>query len=322
MTGLRPHPRLVAKLAAAFAVFVPLTPGMAPQMPAPAIELPVALGTPAAILPWQPAAPVQTNDPDPTEEDLSIVRWSVDEAKTLAQLSWTWSISQRRLARLNPGLAPHDVLAPGTTVRVHEADDEDVTQSIGAPNRGRLVHGIPMPEGDSWSMKPGRQRVYGTVETVRTLRDALLAYGRAFDDAPRVQIRDLSALRGGKIAPHRSHQSGRDVDIGFVLNTPPEQTRRVGENTFDREKNWFLVRALIDSGQVQSIYTSGKAKRWLLAAAAKELTADELPRYFDLISYERGHSQHMHVRFRCADEHGACQGRSKQRPKRAARPSA
>lgn len=285
---------------------------VAPQATALAMTDPIALAAAPTrgfcVIPWQVVQP--TEPPPPADTRLAVVAWAAPTSKSLAQLSWTWNISKRRLKGLNPELDPNEVLEPGTAVRVFAAEQGKATRSVGAPNRGRLVHGVPMPEGDAWTMKPGRSRVYGTAETVQTLHETLLAYGETFDAAPPVRIRDLSARGGRRISPHRSHQSGRDVDIGFVLVGGEEGSRRVSEETFDADKNWFLVRSLIDSGRVQAIYTSGKAKRWLRQAAIADVGDNEAEAYVDLISYEHGHGHHMHVRFRCADEHRACLGRS------------
>ncbi len=317
----------LASIAAGIAALALLSAGSSDVAPratalpmADAIEVPGARAAGLTLIPFELALP-----PEPQGHAdrgaLAAVSWSAPETKSLAQLSWTWNISKRRLVRLNPDVDPNEPLPAGTPVRVFDAESGQATRSIGAPNRGRLVHGVPMPEGDAWTMKAGRARVYGTAETVQTLHETLLAYGETFDAPPPVRIRDLSARGGRRIAPHRSHQSGRDVDIGFVLEGVPEGSHRVSEETFDAEKNWFLVRSLIDSGRVQAIYTSGKAKRWLRQAAIAEVGEEQAESYLDLISYEHGHSHHMHVRFVCADEHRGCLDRSAQgKPRR--RPSA
>ena len=42
-----------------------------------------------------------------------------------------------------------------------------------------------------------------------------------FPDAHVLAVGDISQERGGQITQHRSHQSGRDVDIGLVYKHKP-----------------------------------------------------------------------------------------------------
>ena len=37
-----------------------------------------------------------------------------------------------------------------------------------------------------------------------------------------VAIGDLSAKKGGPLPPHKSHQSGQDVDLGFWFTNQPK----------------------------------------------------------------------------------------------------
>ena len=91
--------------------------------------------------------------------------------------------------------------------------------STGRASKGRIIDGVRMPdrgEGfftrDAWRDRGNR---YGTQELV----DLLIGVSRrvhAKVPDTRIVIADLSARGGGDVkAWHRSHQSGRDVDICF-----------------------------------------------------------------------------------------------------------
>src|SRR5690606_27405971 len=153
-------------------------------------------------------------------------------------------------------------------------------------------------------------------------------YGRAFEGAPPVSVGEISSRRGGRARPHVSHRTGRDVDLGYVLlpGTEGRHWKRANEGNFDVEKNWALIRALVDTGEVQQIFISRRLQRLLEPLARAELGAEEFARYFrvpghdpeqaPLLRHQDGHRDHMHVRFRCEHGNARCRSRSSS-PRRA-----
>src|SRR5262249_5224777 len=86
--------------------------------------------------------------------------------------------------------------------------------SVGAPSAGALVNGVQMPKGDHWQLvDPGR--AWGTQETVDALVHCIDRVNQRLPGAPAIAIGHLSARSGGHLSPHRSHQSGRDADVGY-----------------------------------------------------------------------------------------------------------
>lgn len=234
---------------------------------------------------------------------------------SLYTLSYVWGVPRDELLTYNPGIEPMTRLPVGTPIVVFSEQRVETTQSIGAPNQGRLDGGVPMPEGPSWSLRLSRRRVYGTRLTIETLVDVFMDYARRFPSAPNVRVGDISRRGGDYIAPHRSHQSGRDVDLAYVLH-PREgasgfsRWRRTTMENFDGEKNWFLVSKLIDSGNVQTIFMGEERREQLYEAALAERPPDEVARYFEKISPWGGHSHHMHVRFVCEPDDARCRSNS------------
>lgn len=261
----------------------------------------------------------------PYDERLAAIYWTVPEGgATTDLLAANWGLG-RTFFTLNPDLAPGTKVDAGTKVKVYAADPVTPTKSIGHPNRGRLQQGMPMPEGDAWRLRPNRRRAFGTHKTISTLVKAFEAYGERFPDAPAVRVGEIASRRGGRAKPHASHRTGRDVDLGYIgLGEDDGEVRwkRMGKESLDVEKTWFLVHEMIKSGNVDTIFISSRLQRLLYKEAkAQGLSDDELQRIFQhprhaespraIIKHWRGHVNHMHVRFRCEAWNGRCRGERK-----------
>jgi murein endopeptidase len=244
--------------------------------------------------PEQPVAPAPASDPART---LDRITWTVATPSTLDELVQAWSLPRDTLVALNPSLSTTERLAAGTAVVVHTGSIND-SESVGPPNDGRLIDAVPFPEGRTWLLAPDRTRAFGTGETVVAVLAALDAYAAQYPDAAPIKLGEISARRGGPIYGHQSHQAGRDIDIRLVVDT--------AGNRFDPERNWFLVKTLIDGGQVVAIFLNRTQQVWLRAAAEADVGAPEADRYFAFIKHESGHTIHIHVRFRCPDSDYRC----------------
>lgn len=302
-----------------------LVPAMS-MVPEPALLVPEEEAPLETVLAAATAEPTHLESPlqAVVDADFDEVHWTVEQAERLEMVASRWGFKAKALIELNPelDLRRSSTVEPGTTLRVYESDDERPTRSIGSPNKGRLQNGLPMPEGPYWTLRDRRTRAYGATNAVESMLEAFTRYGEAFDGAPPVSVGELSARQGGRAAPHRSHRTGRDVDLGYVLNDGVERERwaRADEKNFDAEKNWFLIKALVDTGEVQSIFISSRLQRLLRPVARRELDDAEMARYFrvswsdpqqaPIISHEDGHRDHMHVRFRCEAGNGRCRSRS------------
>lgn len=255
---------------------------------------------------------------------LDAIAWTTEAPTTLEELSGTWSIPRDVLVGLNPDLSPQDQLAVGTKVTVY-ADTLGQSYAIGPPNDGKLIRGVPLPENAAWTLPDDRGRAFATAATIARLTAGLEAYAAQFPQADPVDIGDLSARRGGQIYGHQSHQNGLDVDIRLVLDSTGE--------SFDAERNWFLVKSLVDAGNVRAIFLNAREQTWLREAAESDVGAESVQDYFAFISHEPGHTIHMHIRFACPDGQGRCvsfsqpdtaeqDGKTKKLPTKLPRPGA
>jgi murein endopeptidase len=288
------------------------------QVPAP---------TPVQAMHFEPnaaALPALTTTPAPARPRIDEVFWTAREPKTAQQLALDWGLNLATLTELNPDVAPDALLAEGQRLRVYRFDPEHPPQSIGSPNRGKLRNGMPLPEGESWRLRPVRRRAYGTHTVVTALVDAFESYGQAFPDGPKIRVGELAKRTGGRVSPHASHRSGRDVDIGYIFrgdDNGKDRWRNMTERNFDAEKNWHLIREIIASGHVQTIYVSKKLQKLLHREARKTLSEPELAALFEYprteqsphatIQHWRGHHDHMHVRFACEPGNRRCRARGR-----------
>lgn len=178
--------------------------------------------------------------------------------------------------------------------------------SVGAPNRGQLIAGVPL-EDDEFFHVVHPEAAYGTEETIFYLKRAIQQVHTAFPNTPRLYVGHLSREGGGYLSPHKSHQSGRDVDLGFFYKGG-ENWYRVGTpQNLDLPRNWTLVRALITDTDVEMIFVASYIQRMLESYA---ISQGEDPAWLEavfrgtsgrppLLRHAPGHANHFHVRFYC-----------------------
>ena len=198
--------------------------------------------------------------------------------------------------------------------------------SVGAPWRGKLHDGVAMPLKGKHHRFTGvverKKSNYGTAAMVALLSRAARTVGTWVEGPPMV-LGSISRHCGGKMKPHKSHQSGRDVDILFyVINKRGERRRARGFYAFDGrgacrsrhcsgwrfdvQRNWWLVRTLLWSKRpkVQFIFVSTPLRRHMLAYARKRGELPEILRRARKVLIQPGnsspHADHFHVRIYCS----------------------
>lgn len=196
--------------------------------------------------------------------------------------------------------------------------------SVGYPNRGLLRYGVRVNDDKRMVVKEGSTRTrHGTAELVRIIEHAATEVARRFPGA-RLTVGDLSRKSGGRFYPHKSHQSGRDVDLGFYMlsrsKEPVAVHRFLSMNSknvafgqgemyrFDSARNWALIEALLSHTaiDVQHIFVVNSVKRSLLREAVRQSAPPEtILKAERVISQPRRgapHRTHFHVRVFCADD--------------------
>lgn len=233
-----------------------------------------------------------------------------------------WGMRLKNILALNPDLNENSILRKGDRIIV-DSRNAVTPQPIsrGRSNKGRLYHARPMPEGNGYFLRDHRPNSWGTDTTIRALATVFDSYAQAFPDAPPVNIGDLSKMRGGKLKPHKSHQSGRDIDFGFVhLGTSGQNAHqhftRASVANLDAEKTWFIVEQLARTGAVEVIYVDNSVQKMLYRYASGKLSPEQREFFFSsprhknsassLLRHWPGHKNHFHVRFKCPEGQTGC----------------
>jgi len=173
--------------------------------------------------------------------------------------------------------------------------------SVGFVHSGRMVNSVQFPAGEEWIVV-SPERTWATQETIDALIRAIREVRAEHPKAPRLRVNQISASDGGYMRPHKSHQSGRDVDLGFYYPTEEPIRVRERERHIDLALNWALIKALVVHTDVQMILVDKRVQKVLREYA---LTHGEDAKWVDslflgnspLIKHARGHRDHFHVRF-------------------------
>jgi len=195
-----------------------------------------------------------------------------------------------------------------------ELSDEELTQrwksdpaslgsvSVGFVESGRMVNSVRFPAGEDW-LVISPDKAYATQETVDYLAQAIRAVRARYPHAPPLRVNQLSAKEGGYLRPHKSHQNGRDVDLGFYYPTVDPIRERAREKYIDPELNWALIRALVTHTDVQMILVDHRVQKVIYDHA---LRSGEDKAWLDslfhagansIVKHAKRHRDHFHVRF-------------------------
>lgn len=237
---------------------------------------------------------------------------TVSEARPRRHASTKKRVAIDTPARREPGRVPRE-----PTVRERD-------RSIGAPWAGRLAAPARLPRGEGYVIRrPWRS--YGTRTTVDHVREAVTNTLEAYPKVHVLAIGDISAETGGQITEHRSHQSGRDIDIGlFYRKKPagyPANFVRATEDNLDPAATWKLIWELAktstDDGGTQVIFldynVQGIVYRWAKEHDVSEKRLDRVFQYphgkdsaNGVVRHIPLHDNHIHVRFKCRDRDTSC----------------
>ncbi len=186
--------------------------------------------------------------------------------------------------------------------------------SIGKPNRGSLQHGVPLPESEMYLVRDA-DKTYGATHAVEQMLIAFANFRAASGYDQKLVIGAMSLKKGGRFRPHRSHQSGRDVDIRMPRKAGRKKIKSASDINWGA--TWELIKALAATGEVEYIFMSTSRQKMLHRAAKdRGATKAELKKLIQypskaktnkgLVRHSKGHDSHIHVRFKCAKSNKRC----------------
>lgn len=153
--------------------------------------------------------------------------------------------------------------------------------------RGNLIDGSQMQTSETYQYLTRRN--FGAGITVLFLEALSRQIQRIFP-SEKMQMGDISAQRGGKIDPHKSHQNGLDIDL---------YTFKHSRRSFDAVKNWQLIKMIFSYGIVHRVYTSRENKRELCLEAKRQGELESHQGVLQRVVFVENHQLHFHIRMQC-----------------------
>jgi penicillin-insensitive murein endopeptidase len=208
--------------------------------------------------------------------------------------------------------------------------------SVGLPHHGVLKAGQQLPaKGEGFVRFRNDGVSWGAPRLVALLENATRRVADQRPGGAPLVVGDLSARHGGKVPRHRSHRSGRDVDLLFYVTTADGRPirnpgflrfgydgfarHREGRPRwvrFDVERQWLLIRAMLEdpSANVQWLFIARHLEALIVEYARARGEDDELVwRAENLMkqpSDSFSHDDHIHMRVGCTpnEEVSGCRG--------------
>jgi penicillin-insensitive murein endopeptidase len=192
-------------------------------------------------------------------------------------------------------------------------------RSLGSPTAGRLENGVELRSSNTVNLRRCEGPRWGLPTLVGLLERSAGRVARRHPGSVLV-VGDLSARGGGELGGHRSHQSGRDADVGFYFldarkrPVVPERFLRVRRDgraidrpdlRFDDARNWTLVESwMIDPRAIiQHVFVAEPLRERLLSHAKRARAyGPVLHRASLALKQPRqglSHDDHFHVRVAC-----------------------
>jgi murein endopeptidase len=268
-------------------------------------------------------------------EGPAVHRWEerrlIEENETWSDLADQYGIPEEQLKFWNESLSGS--LQPGdeVTLWVPEEQTGDPSTVFEPPAGGVCVGGgleasVQLPDMPQYYARRCPYNAYGTSTTINYLVNGLARFHERTHYQGEIVVGDLSRRQGGRYGPHKSHQSGRDVDIWLPVRARSyvrgcrscgTEYCRPESDAVDWRTTWQLIRELAQDKNVEVVFLDWALQEQLHEAARKQgMSAEELKRWIQwpkigrpaLVQHSSGHTRHMHVRFRHGEHDIQCGG--------------
>jgi murein endopeptidase len=198
----------------------------------------------------------------------------------------------------------------GSAAELAQLGRDEVSQlgsiAVGPPHRGVLLNAVQMPEGEGYDLVDAAH-TWGTLESVVTLKLVLERFHREDPTAPVLQVGQMSQEHGGWMKRHKSHQTGRDVDLGLFYLDGVHWYQKATPENFDVARTFKLVSMLVETQSVEYVFADRSIIELLREYARfRGVSAEQQQRLFydkaaspdGAIRHAWGHTTHVHVRFK------------------------
>jgi len=271
--------------------------------------------------------------PPPRERRLHVVA----KGDSWSGIASKYGVSQSVLRRWNPKYKGRRTLYVGNLVIVwldgvatvkKKVTDEPLplesvkqgAQSVGAPTSGRIYASAPIPVNTALYTLLRPNLSFGSTHTIEQMQLGIARFRRDYSYDGQLVISSMSRRGGGRLKPHRSHQSGRDVDIRLPLLSGLSGSLSKNYDEVDWSATWGLVKSLLDTKEIVYIFLNHDAQRRLFRAAKRagmsEKELEPLVQYPRTIGkgrafvrHSKGHDKHFHARFKCGSSEHECRER-------------
>jgi penicillin-insensitive murein endopeptidase len=200
--------------------------------------------------------------------------------------------------------------------------------SVGSPSDGWQIRAKKLnPSADLWIQAKSLPYSYGHPALVLMLHRTAKQISRQ-NAGWVLLVGDLSREFGGPLSGHRSHQSGRDADVGFFVTDSagrPINSRKLvafdkqgrardGSGLrFDDYRNWLLVQLWLQDSRanLEHVFVASHLRRRLLdfarARPAFRQHVEAASQFLRQPSVGLPHDDHFHVRIACPEiQHALC----------------
>jgi LysM repeat protein len=245
------------------------------------------------------------------------LRYTIQPGDTLSRVAKNNDVTLTELKRWNPKLDP-DHIRVGQELAVYPKKPASLSESVGTPAKGQLVHPRMLPPGAGYFVR-APERSWATDETVRGIIEAFQHLLKVDPRAPKIEVHDLSLRRGGPMTEHKSHQSGRDADIAYPQKHCDGvcDFRRLAPSDLDPARAFALLKYWLEQDMLEAVFVDYRLQAPLYQYARSQgATAEQLHRWFQypngrdyplgVIRHFPKHDDHMHVRFNCHSSDPEC----------------
>ena len=253
-----------------------------------------------------------------------VVTYTIKRGGSMETVANLYKIYHHEIEALNPGVSLERELPASTKIVVYRRKPGISSQSVGYPGDGSVEGAMPMVDGSGRILRHTPWKAWATRTTVATIDMVLREWARRYPSEQQIIVGNLSARAGGKLPPHSSHQSGRDVDLSYpqIWDHKSELgPQDMNERNLERNLTWSLLELLKETGAVEAVFIDRKLQKLLyeFALESGRYSKKDLENWMEypgsagagdpIIQHVPGHSDHLHVRFKCTPSETRCASR-------------